>query len=212
MPRRGVVKVDALESKDAGFKAPIHLNKGTGEFSIEMDKDKKIVTKDLEELKTEAAKWLEENRALKWRPVIVIRPEGDRYSAREASEEEIDFSYERYFQSKRPDGSRVWKHFQNEPGAEIPEGKEMGWNDVADKGVAGCSTSEPYIANRKDSIIMPYTPERWMALRTISHMIRKLNERISKELKGGAQKFLAHIAKLGTTSLLPAPKETAEER
>lgn len=196
MRQHGIRKIETIVAED-GSKHDIKLHMETGTFSIAIHEEgnyQSAVRFDgtLEEVRSKAKAWLKDNTNLKFEPMLWIKS-GEDNSWQKASDSHIDLEYKRYFKAVRPDGSTLWKEFR-------PVYTEGGREDAVN-GEPGNPTRGPW--TDKTAILLPYTPERWSALRMIGLMVRQLNERMAKLVKDG--KFddaLKNIASQGMLALM----------
>jgi len=216
MARRehGYKKIDEIVWED-GTKYPITVHKETGEFRVvipdpasEYRNLASFTGKDLQDIRDQATAWLKDNSTLDWEPVIIIRGAERIGGRRHAEEYKINLDYKRFFRAKRKNSSYLWKEFAGDKHL-----NEAGKDEV--EGQPGRPCGEPYgfvaaLVNPEDNdcLVLPYTAERWSALRTISLLIRNLNERVNALLdQGKLDDMLLSIAQRGAQALLPAPKE-----
>lgn len=204
---RGWRKFDEIPWED-GAKYVIRCSTETGEFMVEIPDPTsdyrslaKFVDKDLNKVKEEAVAWLKDNSTLSWEAVIIIKggeknPLGRMY----VSEDSLSLKYDRYYRAKRKDGSYLWKEYAKDKHQNSADDDDV-------KGMPGRAMREPSIHER---VVLPYTPERWSALRMISLIITQINERINALIdQGKFDDMLTTIAQRGAALLLPGPKETA---
>jgi hypothetical protein len=200
---RKIKVVDHLEWYVTQEKFQVTLDTDSGEFRINLTNHDHIVKgTTLEGVKTEAKDWLKGNAELEMKPVIVVRMSSARVSNASGNEEELMLKYERYFLGIRKDKVKVWKAWQDT--GEIPEGDGNTWSDCLE-GKPSNQSDSPW--DEDSSKIIPYTVEKWKALRKISKLIRAMNIRLeeivgSKELEG----FLLDVYKKEMVFGLPAPK------
>lgn len=207
---RGWRKFDEIPWED-GTKHVIKCSTETGEFMIEIEDPgggwqslAKFKDKDLNKVKEEAIAWLKDNSTLSWEAIIIIKggeknPLGRMY----VSEESLSLRYDRYFRAKRRDGSYLWKEYAKDKHQNSADDDDV-------TGMPGRSLREP---NTHERVVLPYTPERWSALRMISLIITQINERINALIdQGKFDDMLSTIAQRGASLLLPGPKETAKAK
>jgi len=216
---RGYKKIDEIVWED-GTKYTIAVNKENGEFRVEIpdhESDYRTLAvfrgNDLQQVRDETLAWLRDNAVLDWEAVIIIRGSESIGGYRHASEETINLNYKRYYRAKRKDGTYLWKEFAKAGDTHLNTAES---DEV--KGQPGRPCGQPFgfvsevVAaveprRAKDSLLLPYTPERWSALRTISLLIKSLNERVNALLdQGKLDEMLLSIAQRGAQALLPAPK------
>lgn len=212
---RGYKKIDEIVWED-GTKYPITVSKETGEFRVQIPDPESeyrnlasFSGKDLQEIRDQAIAWLKDNQELDWEAVIIIRGAEKIGGIRHAEEYKINLDYKRYYRAKRKNGAYLWKEFAGDKHLNEADKEEV-------KGQPGRPCSEPYgfiaaISDPEkygsDCLALPYSPERWSALRTISLLIKQLNERINALLdQGKLDDMLLSIAQRGAQALLPAPK------
>jgi len=213
---RGYKKIDEIVWED-GTKYPITVSKDSGEFRVQIPDPSSeyrnlasFTGKDLQEVRDEATAWLKDNATLDWEAVIIIRGAEKIGGRRHAEEYKINLDYKRYYRGKRKNGSYLWKEFSRGGDKHLNEADK---DEV--KGQPGRPCGEPYgvVAalvdpEGSDTLVLPYSAERWSALRTISLLIKQLNERINALLdQGKLDDMLLSIAQRGAQALLPAPKE-----
>jgi hypothetical protein len=199
---RGWRKFDEISCED-GAKVPIRCNTETGEFMAEIPNPEypsqslaKFSGKDLNKVKAEAVAWLKDNATLQWEAIIVVNGASRWKGVRESSDNSLNLHYRRAYRAKRRDGSFLWKEFSL-------DGENESDDDEV-KGKPGRTTSGPGIG--EDSVVLPYTSERWSALRMISLLIKHINERLHALLdQGKLDDLLLSIAQRGAMALLPAP-------
>lgn len=213
---KGWKKFDTLSWED-GTEYPIRCSTETGEFMVKIpDPDSEwrnlasFQDKDLAKVKEEALAWLKDNAMLAWEAIIVIRGANKVGGYRHASEESVNLEYKRYYRGKRKDGSLLWKEFAK------AGDKHLNLADKDDvEGQPGKPCHMPFgislIQSEEGALVLPYSAERWSALRTISVLVRNLNERINALLDNGKMDdMLMSIAQRGAQALLPAPKVTVK--
>jgi len=207
---KGIRKIDEIAGPD-GTLHPIRCDLATGKFSI-VFADASGVTvhridgKDLEKVREEAVAWLKETSTLKWEPVILMRCGYNRSSWQTyvGSEKSIDLEYTRYFRAARKNGEAIWKEFAKSPSPSYPDI----FNEADDDDVEGVPGKDCRAGWISESKVIPYTPARWSSLRTISVMIKTLNERIHGLVEGDKMEaLLESIAAKGAPALLFAPGE-----
>lgn len=216
MKKPGVRKIDEIVAVD-GTKHPIRCDLGTGMFSVVFSDASgqtvhRISGKDLEQVRAEAVAWLKETSTLKWQAVILLRCGYSRSSWQTyvGSEKSIDLEYTRYFRAVRTDGEAIWKEFAKQPSPSYPNA----FNEAEDDDVEGVPGKDCRGAWASESKLIQYTAERWSSLRTISVMIKTLNERIYSLVDGDKMEaLLESIAAKGAPALLfaPADKKTKEK-
>jgi len=205
---RGWRKIDEIEGPNRE-KIEIRCNLASGVFMAEIPDPnnprrsslEKFEGKNLEKVKADAIGWLKGNEKVVWEAIIILRGATKWRGVRDASDSSLDLHYGRFFRAKRPDGDYLWKDFK-----EKDNGKKDSDDEV--EGVPGeLNKFAPHTG--EDSLVLPYTPERWSALRMISLLIKQLNERINALFdQGGLDNMLTTIADRGARALLlPAPKE-----
>lgn len=183
---------------------------------------------DINEVREKAKKFLEDSINLNWEPVILItRPEepGNRRRWSGHSEDSIHLEYERFFRATTKEGPTLWRDFKpivEEAEPKKPRGlTQYEWNqrlegtseemkENATKGEPGDYCKEPYRATAsgsEDGVLLPYTPEKWSALRGITFAIRQVKAKLRENLElSRAPGFLDAVAARGAAALLPAPK------
>lgn len=187
---------------------------------------------DINELREKAKKFLDAALKLDWQPVIIVtRPDepGQRRRWSGHSDDTLYLEYERYFRAETKGGPTLWRDFKpvvEEAEPKKPRGLTLyEWNqrrqgiddemkENATKGEPGDYCKEPYHATASgadDGVVMPYTAEKWSALRRITFAIREIKGRIRKELAPEtAAQFLESVAARGGAALLPAPKVASD--
>lgn len=209
--RKGMRKtgkvVDHFEWHISNEKFQVTLDTDTGEFRIILTGHDHIARGyTLEKVKADAIDWLKGNANLGMKPVIVIRMSEQRVAHAHDNEHELMLRYERYFLGIRKDKVKVWKAWEDT--GEIPEGDGNGWLDCLE-GKASNQSDSPFDEDR--SKIIPYTPEKWKALRKISKLIRALNIRLDEIVRSrNLEGFLIDIYKKEMVFGLPAPKNGEE--
>lgn len=194
--------IDHLEYHVTNEKFQVTLDIGSGEFQINLIGHDHIVKGDtLEKVKADAREWLRGNAGLEMKPVIVIRMSDPVVSHARDNEHALMLNYERCFLGIRKDKEKIWKKWQDT--GSIPEG-EHSWLDCLE---GKASSQSACLWDESQSKIIPYTVEKWQALRKISKLIRAMNTRLeeivnSKNLEG----FLLDIYKKEMIFALPAPK------
>lgn len=201
---KGWRKFDEIACED-GTKLSVRCSTETGEFMVEIpdptSHHRPLATfksKDLNRVKEQAVRWLKENATLTWEAIIIIRGASRWNGKRESSDDTLNLRYLRSYRAKRPDGEYLWKEFS-------VDGEDEAQDDEVN-GKPGRTTRGHGVD--EDSLVLPYTVERWSSLRMISLLVKQLNERIHALLD--QKKFddlLGSIAQRGTSALLPAPKE-----
>lgn len=199
--------VDHIEYYVTNEKFQVTLDIGSGEFRINLTGHDHIVTGEtLEKVKADAKEWLNANADLEMKPMIVIRMSDPVVAHARDNEQALMLHYDRCFMGIRKDKQKIWKKWHNT--GSIPEDGDS-WLDCLEGKASSQSESLWDEANSK---IVPYTNEKWLALRKISKMIRVMNTRLeeivgSKNLEG----FLLDIYKKEMPIGLPAPKAKAEK-
>lgn len=165
-------------------------------------------------VRTEAKKYLEQCRLSEWTPVIFIkRPdeaeEKDHYGSWESPDlGTINFDYDRYYRAARQDGQLAWKAFEVVNPARN-KFRELNQVKNLDKvnGKPGETVGEPQEHDNERYVSVPYTKERWSALRMITRRIQEINAKIREQLdQKRAEGFLDSVARNGMP-LLAGPKE-----
>lgn len=177
----------------------IVLDSEDGDFSIYLEGYNKVIkAKTLDEVRQEARKWMELNSGVEFLPVIVIEAgscfSNDKVDAREHN---LQFKYERAFSATRKDGVKVWRHWDYVD--DIPDEKDANWNDSLE-GRPGHVESRSL---DETEIEIPYTKEKWLALRQLTKMIRAISIKLIEIREGGTmEKFLLDIFKKGVAPML----------
>jgi hypothetical protein len=204
---RGWRKFDEIPWED-GTKHIIRCSTETGEFMVEIEDPDggwqslaKFQDKDLNTVKEQTVAWLKDNSTLSWEAIIVVKGGEKNLGRMFSSEDSLSLKYDRYFRAKRKDGSYLWKEYAKDK-----------YKNSADKddvtGMPGRPMREPPFHER---VVLPYTAERWSALRMISLIIKQMNERINALIdQGKFDDMLLTIAQRGAALLLSGPKETAK--
>jgi hypothetical protein len=194
--------VDHLEWYVTNEKFQVTLDIGSGQFQINLESHDHIIKGDvLEKVKADAMAWLKGNAELDMKPVIVVRMSDPIVAHARDSEHALMLNYERCFVGVRKDKQKIWKKWQDT--GSIPEG-EHSWLDCVE---GKASSQSERLWDEAHSKIIPYTIEKWKALRKISKLIRIMNTRLeeiveSKDLEG----FLLDLYKKDMIFALPAPK------
>lgn len=204
--KSGGKKFDSFTWED-GTKHTIRFHKdaegdeGDLKFSVGVSGTEIIQDNDIEKLKKRALEFLSKHASLVFEPIILIDHDRDPFYHRK--EHEVSLRYERCFMSQKVDGENIFRRFQTV--GDIPEEEGAKWSDVLD-GKEGNETTM-YI---DDKLLLPYTKERWKALRTISKMIVALNGRIGELVmdKDKVDLFLSSILERGTKALLPSNEKS----
>jgi len=216
MPKAGWRKLEQHEGED-GTIAVIHMEASSGRFRASAGPEHGATfhyeSKDLVDVRTKTKEHLQNCVLTSWEPILFIkRPEKieprERYSSWSSpSLGRVELDYERYFRSTRPGGQVIWKEFEIIKPAlnrfdEPDEHKNLDKTD----GKPGKAINEPREAcNGDDYARVPYTPERWLAMRSLSQRLEEINDKIREKLQDkNVESFLASVD-IGT-NLLPAPK------
>lgn len=199
--------VDHLEYAPNNERFQVVLDVSSGEFRIELTGHDHLIKADtLEKVRADALAWLRGNANLDMKPVIVVQISDPILSHAGDNEESLMLSYERCFLGIRKDKEKIWKKWQNT--GEIPEDGDS-WLDCVE---GKPSTTSEYISNESTSKILPYTVEKWKALRKISKLIRTMNTRLVELFEGkDFEGFLLDLYKRDMVFGLPAPKAKAEK-
>lgn len=133
-----------------------------------------------------------ESCALKFEPVIIIRPSGQFDHGRDP------VTYERVFMATDKTGNAVYRYFANYA--------RTNWIDKDD--LEGWPGHIQRTFHGKEDIVIPYNPKVWQALRMITKKIRELDEWLSDTLLNEDERlpFLLHVQESGRLAL-PEPKE-----
>lgn len=154
------------------------------------------------ELKLQAEAFVKGHDRLEWRPIIAV--ESSPYAST------LEMRYHRYFQADGADGKlhRRWRV----PGVVGSDHSQMR-TDTADilEGEPGDVDHGPGKTER----ILPYTPERWKALRELDKAIHaaleSARERLEKILsEGDLDAFLANVGRRGPQAILFGPGKGTE--
>lgn len=200
---RKIKVVDHLEYHITQEKFQVTLDIDTGKFRINLTNHDHIVEGDaLEKVKAEAKDWLKGNAGIEMKPVIVIRMDERNVAHAHDNEEALLLKYERCFLGIRKDKGKVWKNFDTT--GDIPEGDGNGWDDCLE----GKASNQSYnIWDEAHSKVIPYTVEKWKALRKISKLIRAMNIRLEEIVCGNdLEGFLLDVYRKEMVFGLPAPK------
>lgn len=195
--------VDHLEYHVTNERFQVTLNISSGEFCINLKgHDHTVKAETLEKVKADAKEWLRGNANLEMKPVILVRMGDPVLSYARDNEKSLMLNYDRCFVGVRHDKKKIWKKWENT--GEIPEDGDS-WDDCVE-GKPSSQAEFPW--NEERSKILPYTVEKWVALRKISKLIKAMNTRLdeiveSKNLEG----FLMDIYKKEIPIGLPAPKK-----
>jgi hypothetical protein len=196
---RGGFKFDELDCPD-GSKLPIKLNREGGEFFIEIEGEDSFRGKDLEDVKRRTLAWLNENRALKWKPMISI--EFDERSAGFRSGHKINLEYHRAFVATDSKGKTIVSYFDE---ITPPGDNETERADLLE-GNPGRRDSDWRYRPDEGRVVLDYTPERWSALRLITRAIEDIEAKLRVFLAPKkAEETLGAIAAAGVAKLLGGP-------
>lgn len=217
MSKAGWKKLEQHEGED-GTVCVIRMEASSGRFKATVGPDHheafKFEDSDLVKVRTEAKKYLEQCRLSEWTPVIFIkRPdeaeEKDHYGSWESPDlGTINFDYDRYYRAARQDGQLAWKAFEVVNPARN-KFRELNQVKNLDKvnGKPGETVGEPQEHDNERYVSVPYTKERWSALRMITRRIQEINAKIREQLdQKRAEGFLDSVARNGMP-LLAGPKE-----
>lgn len=199
----GYVLVENIKGYD-GKEYKILLDKETGKFHVrDLPAEEWFSDTNLPKLREKALAYIRKVSLAKFEPVIVV--ERDRYSQ---SEHSLSLSYERYFVTGLGTSGSIWKAF-TPAGYEctVVMGDDGGKRDDTLEGSAGHAShrNDP----SKGAVVLPYTPERWTALRSITKAMQELNRRLLAliEDKGELDRMLGRVAVGGFSMLLGHKKE-----
>lgn len=203
----GYVLVEKIKGYD-GNQYKIMLDKQTGKFHArDLPAGEWLSDASLPKLREQALSYIRKVSLAKFEPVIVV--ERDRYSH---GDHTLSLSYERYFVADIGESDQVWKAFTPK-GYEgtVVIGDDGGKQDDTLEGSPGPAShrSDP----SKDAIVLPYTPERWAALRSITKGVQELNRRLLAliENKTELDKMLGRVAKGGMPLLLGGQRPPKEK-
>lgn len=191
MSERGVRKLEEV-SNEGGY-GKITIDTHTGVFKGIVVKPGRLESeiwscegKDLQEVRSELREYLLGVADVKWEPVILIgRPEAeDEHHIWRRVEHKITLEYSRAFTGKTKSGKVVWKDLKRDDRTE----EALNCTEIE----LGNLDTPPY---RSESIIIPYTPSDWSALRLLSLMIKELNAKLNSFLKNkaGIQELLMSV-------------------
>lgn len=199
----GYVLIENVKGYD-GKEYKILLDKETGKFHArDLPAGEWFSDTNLPKLKAKVLAYIRKVCLAKFEPVIVV--ERDRYNQ---SEHSLSLSYERYFVTGLGTKDSIWKAF-TPTGYEctVVIGDDGGKRDDTLEGSAGPAShrSDP----SKDAVVLPYTNERWAALRSITKAMQELNRRLLAliEDKGELDRMLGRVAEGGFSMLLGHKKE-----
>lgn len=205
----GIVVHVALDKESGVFYAEyMHVHEGE---NIQHHDTKSWEGKDLEKIRVDIRKWAQEEKALKWEPMIAVAPK-DSFGMHNAHSV-LGQKFERLMRAKKIDGEgyewRSWAY--TKPSKH--EGHSSGF--IYDKDLEvyppSGSTSEPTAFRDGDiqPVVMEYTPERWLALLQLVEMEKALRDRLHELVAGGEQKltgFLSKVPSIGLLGLAPKKK------
>jgi hypothetical protein len=210
---KGWIRLDDIKL-EGGIVVTVNLDKNEGIFHAEYSKILEMENgqhhdgetwkgKDLEKIREDVQKWHKEQKALKWEPVIVVKPaEGFGHHRRKVLGQE----FERLMRAPMHTGKgyewRSWAY-------QKPDGGFLYDKDLEVYGPGG-QDSEPTKGFHSDvkPVIMPYTPERWKALLQLVKMEAALRDRLEGIVKGGNEQlenFLLKVPQMGLMGLTPKP-------
>jgi hypothetical protein len=199
----GVRKIDTMTIEGEPFDIYCDLN--SGEFRIEVDHEV-FRGKSLPNVKAKAVVRITERNGGQWKPVILVR--GREFYSDEREECELMLSYNRMFRAVQANSENVyWKPWY----CTSKDGASVGNDEDCVTGTPGpdcCRTP----MDLGSSTVLDYTPEKWLALRSISKAMRELNLRIGEMIKPNrCEAFLAGVAHGDSLRLLMPPKKPAHK-
>lgn len=219
-PRRrcspGEIRLDPI-NLEGGISVDVVMDKKTGEFTAtyqavhEMENgehhdSERWSGKDLEKIRQDVKKWAQEQKALKWEPVIVVIP-SDGY--RSSRKEVLGQEFYRCMRAKKHRGKdyewRSWAY-------QKPGGGFLYDEDLEVYGPGG-QAGEPHVFGQHSDVapvVMEYTPEKWQALLKLVEMEKALRERLFEIVSGGKKElepFLKRLPSVGLVGLQPKSKK-----
>lgn len=150
-------------------------------------------SEDPNALREALKEWIHENVTLSWEPLITLRHQN--WSGHEGDFFGLDF--ERLFRATKKDGKFLFRNFEAEGECQNE------WADVV-KGRPGA----PRSGVERGTLIIPYTPERWLELRRAKRSFEEMKRRANKFVQQNPEvvaKMLDSVA--SAPFLLPSPIE-----
>lgn len=155
------------------------------------------------ELKLQAEAFLKGHDKLRWNPIISVEPSPYGSS--------LELRYHRYFKADGGGDKKIYRRWRV-PGM-VGSDHSMVRADTADilEGEPGDVDNGPRLKDR----VLPYTPERWKALRELEKALETAlaaaHARFEKILsEGDLDAFLANVGRRGPQAILFEPGKGAE--
>lgn len=216
MARRiGRIAVEEIKL-EGGIVVRVTLEKESGTFHAQYDEvfkgdqiehhgGESWQNKDLDALRKEVHEWYKAKIQLKWEPVIVIYPNRGYEHGRETNV--LGSSFTRLMRAKKIKGDeyewRSWAYSKPNNGPFVHDKDITVYPPGGNEGhpMAFGSDEDP-------PVIVPYTPERWLALLQLIEMETKLRERLCEIVNAGEAKLDAFLGRVRSAGLLAfTPKE-----
>jgi hypothetical protein len=212
--RTGKTAIEDIQL-EGGIVVHVTLDKESGTFharydeifkgdNIEHHGGESWQNKDLKALRTEVRQWCKEKIRLQWEPIIVIYPNGGRSHSSE--KEVLGCRFERLMRAKKLKGDeyewRSWAYTN-------PNGSFVTDNDLDVYGPGGNEGQPTAFRSYEDPpVIIPYMPERWLALFKIIDMEKTLRRKLRDIINAGESKIDAFLGRVSSTGLLAfTPKD-----
>ena len=192
--QRGVRKIDTFEVD--GVTLEVHCEMETGKFRIEVD-NKVFEGSNLSDVRTKATTYVSEKKRADFKPVILVQAHG----GFDNDEDRLVLRYERFFRANGDnEGKTLWKAWNF-------EGERKGKDADRTDGKPSYNLIN-FPGWRSDATFIEYTPERWLALRSISKAMAELNKRLKEAIKPNkCEEFLASIHQRGVERLMAPEKK-----
>jgi hypothetical protein len=192
--QQGVRKIDTFEVEGATLH--VHCDMESGEFRIEVDREM-FRGKNLADVRAKAVAHVQNKMRANFKPVIMVEKHDGGFDGNK--EERLCLKYERYFRAEIDD-KFLWKVWNLDAKSSQPDEDRTDGKPSA--GLVG------FPGWRSDATFLDYTPERWLALRSISKAMAELNKRLIAATKPDkCADFLAGIAQRGVERLMAPEKK-----
>lgn|GEM_PF-3415408 len=195
VPRKPGRKMEVYEYED-GTKWEIRYQASSDEskafFCI--DEDCSVYGSNPTEVRRELKKWLDQNRAIEWEPIIEVE-----IGRGVISRGPMGFGFERMFRGEKADGRVIYRKWDltKEQLKRVMDDSDLSDADILELGAVGRQGH----ADIGSSSIVPYTPERWTTLRTLLRALEEIEGRLREFVRGGRDSYIVDgIGKLDQRS------------
>lgn len=171
-------------------KQRIYVDKDNGTFMTQYGADR-FEGKDLNTIEIDVRKAAEKAMATTFEPVITLDLEDFGFR-----NEAFGFNYTRKFRGGKPEGPYIWREWLSNMGDEY---EDVGYPGQLHR-----------VHLDTDDIVIPYTKEKWLALKYIQDELKKIKPRIREILRADTEGVLAKII-AGSDKLITFTGVTAQE-